>query len=102
MAFILCIGIFFSSWLGTLLLGIGEWMIKRLPLVKHIYSASKQVSRAWQHDWFRTQRRNGQAWLRDWLWLRDWPGASKQVGRAWLHCLRPCSARPCLQTGLVS
>ncbi|KAF5842228.1 hypothetical protein DUNSADRAFT_8628 [Dunaliella salina] len=46
MAFILCIGIFFSSWLGTILLGIGEWMIRRLPLVKHIYSASKQVSAA--------------------------------------------------------
>jgi len=30
-------------------LALGEWIIKRLPLVKHIYSASKQV-RAWlQH-----------------------------------------------------
>jgi uncharacterized membrane protein len=25
-------------------LSLGEWIIKRLPLVKHIYSASKQVS----------------------------------------------------------
>lgn len=24
-------------------LALGEWIIKRLPLVKHIYSASKQV-----------------------------------------------------------
>ena len=36
-------GVFFSSWLGEALLGIGEWLIRRLPLVKHIYSASKQV-----------------------------------------------------------
>ncbi|GLC46029.1 hypothetical protein PLESTB_001026300 [Pleodorina starrii] len=46
MAFIFLIGVFFSSWLGSALLGIGEWIIKRLPLVKHIYSASKQVSAA--------------------------------------------------------
>lgn len=44
MAFIFVIGVFFSSWLGTALLGIGEWIIRRLPIVKHIYSASKQVS----------------------------------------------------------
>lgn len=37
---------FFSSWLGSALLGIGEWIIKRLPLVKHIYSASKQVGKS--------------------------------------------------------
>lgn len=29
-----CTGVFFSSWLGTLLLGLGEWAIKRLPLVR--------------------------------------------------------------------
>ncbi|PNW70972.1 hypothetical protein CHLRE_17g741050v5 [Chlamydomonas reinhardtii] len=46
MSFIFLIGVFFSSWLGSALLGIGEWIIKRLPLVKHIYSASKQVSAA--------------------------------------------------------
>lgn len=28
------------------MLSFGEWIIKRLPLVKHIYSASKQVSAA--------------------------------------------------------
>jgi hypothetical protein len=31
------------SWLGSWMLGFGEWVIKRLPLIKHIYSASKQV-----------------------------------------------------------
>jgi uncharacterized membrane protein len=36
-------GVFFSSWLGSWMLALGEWIIKRLPLVKHIYSASKQV-----------------------------------------------------------
>ena len=33
-----------SSWLGGLLLQVGEWIIKKLPIVKHIYSAAKQVS----------------------------------------------------------
>ena len=35
-----------SSWLGGILLSVGEWTIKKLPLVKHIYSAAKQVSAA--------------------------------------------------------
>ncbi len=39
-----CSGVFVSSWLGGLLLQVGEWIIKKLPLVKHIYSAAKQVS----------------------------------------------------------
>ena len=39
-------GVFFSSWFGSSLLALGEWIIKRLPLIKHIYSASKQVSSA--------------------------------------------------------
>ena len=39
-------GVFVSSWLGGLLLQVGEWLIKKLPLVKHIYSAAKQVSAA--------------------------------------------------------
>ena len=38
-------GVFVSSWLGGLLLQVGEWIIKKLPLVKHIYSAAKQVIR---------------------------------------------------------
>ena len=36
-------GVFVSSWLGGLLLTVGEWIIKKLPLVKHIYSAAKQA-----------------------------------------------------------
>ena len=35
-----------SSWLGASVLGLGEWFIKRMPLVRHIYSASKQISAA--------------------------------------------------------
>ena len=35
-------GAFASSWLGGLALQLGEWIIKKLPLVKHIYSAAKQ------------------------------------------------------------
>jgi uncharacterized membrane protein len=43
--FITTTGVFMSSWLGSTLLSLGEVIIKRLPLVKHIYSASKQVRR---------------------------------------------------------
>lgn len=46
--FITMTGMFFSSWLGSWTLSLGEWIIKRLPLVKHIYSASKQV---WRVGW---------------------------------------------------
>jgi len=35
-----------SSWLGASVLGLGEWFIKRMPLVRHIYNASKQISAA--------------------------------------------------------
>eukprot|EP00775_Hariotina_reticulata_P005637 gene5637-5876_t len=48
--FITMTGVFFSSWLGSWMLAFGEWIIKRLPLVKHIYSASKQVSGALNPD----------------------------------------------------
>lgn len=48
--FIFVTGVFFSSWLGSSMLSLGEWIIKRLPLVKHIYSASKQVSVALNPD----------------------------------------------------
>eukprot|EP00878_Enallax_costatus_P013925 GHUV01014562.1.p1 GENE.GHUV01014562.1~~GHUV01014562.1.p1 ORF type:complete len:178 (+),score=39.19 GHUV01014562.1:288-821(+) len=50
-AFITMTGVFFSSWLGSWMLSFGEWIIKRLPLVKHIYSASKQVSGALNPVW---------------------------------------------------
>lgn len=35
-----------SSWLGTSLLALGEWFIKKLPLMSYIYAASKQISSA--------------------------------------------------------
>ena len=35
-----------SSWVGASVLGLGEWIIKRMPLVRHIYNASKQISAA--------------------------------------------------------
>lgn len=38
-----CVGVFVSSWLGGLLLQVADWIIKKLPLIKHIYSAAKQV-----------------------------------------------------------
>jgi len=46
MAFIFLTGVFMSSWLGGALLSLGEWFIKKLPIVKHVYSASKQISQA--------------------------------------------------------
>ncbi|XP_009419711.2 protein LIKE COV 1-like [Musa acuminata AAA Group] len=48
--FIFLVGMFMSSWLGTSLLGLGEWFIKKMPLVRHIYSASKQISGAISPD----------------------------------------------------
>uniref|UniRef100_J3NDG2 Protein LIKE COV 3 n=1 Tax=Oryza brachyantha TaxID=4533 RepID=J3NDG2_ORYBR len=44
--FIFVVGVFMSSWLGASLLGLGELLIKKMPLVRHIYSASKQISAA--------------------------------------------------------
>jgi uncharacterized membrane protein len=35
-----------SSWVGASVLSLGEWIIKRMPLVRHIYNASKQISAA--------------------------------------------------------
>ncbi|KAK8644925.1 hypothetical protein V6N13_118785 [Hibiscus sabdariffa] len=48
--FIFLIGIFMSSWLGASVLGLGEWFIKRMPFVRHIYNASKQISSAISPD----------------------------------------------------
>ncbi|MQL85203.1 hypothetical protein Taro_017734 [Colocasia esculenta] len=44
--FVFFVGIFVSSWLGATVFWLGEWFIKRMPLVRHIYSASKQISTA--------------------------------------------------------
>uniref|UniRef100_M8D343 Protein LIKE COV 3 n=1 Tax=Aegilops tauschii TaxID=37682 RepID=M8D343_AEGTA len=48
--FIFFVGVFMSSWVGASVLGIGEWIIKRMPLVRHIYNASKQISAAISPD----------------------------------------------------
>ncbi|BBN15221.1 hypothetical protein MPTK1_6g18020 [Marchantia polymorpha subsp. ruderalis] len=48
--FIFLVGVFVSSWTGSSVLWMGEWFIKRMPLVKHIYSASKQISAAISPD----------------------------------------------------
>ncbi|KAG0457839.1 hypothetical protein HPP92_022996 [Vanilla planifolia] len=50
MTFIFLVGVFMSSWLGASLLGLGEWFIKRMPFVRHIYNASKQISSAISPD----------------------------------------------------
>lgn len=50
MTFIFLVGIFMSSWLGASILGLGEWFIKRMPFVRHIYNASKQISSAISPD----------------------------------------------------
>ncbi|KAL9261149.1 hypothetical protein AKJ16_DCAP02865 [Drosera capensis] len=42
--------VFMSSWLGASVLGLGEWFIKRMPFVRHIYIVSKQISSAISPD----------------------------------------------------
>lgn len=49
-AFIFLVGVLMSSWVGSSILWISEWVIKRMPFVKHIYSASKQISSAISPD----------------------------------------------------
>ncbi|KAL1077541.1 hypothetical protein V6Z11_D10G101900 [Gossypium hirsutum] len=44
--FIFIVGVFMSSWLGASVLSLGEWLIKKMPLICYIYSASKQISTA--------------------------------------------------------
>lgn len=48
--FVFFIGIFVSSWTGATVFWLGEWFIKRMPFVRHIYSASKQISAAISPD----------------------------------------------------
>ncbi|XP_071697356.1 protein LIKE COV 1-like [Rutidosis leptorrhynchoides] len=48
--FIFLIGVFMSSWLGASVLSLGEWVIKRMPFISHIYNASKQISAAISPD----------------------------------------------------
>ncbi|KAH7661040.1 hypothetical protein IHE45_15G035900, partial [Dioscorea alata] len=48
--FIFLVGVFMSSWLGASVLGLGEWLIKKMPLISHIYSALKQISIAISPD----------------------------------------------------
>ncbi|KMZ75061.1 Membrane protein COV-like [Zostera marina] len=50
MTFIFLVGVFMSSWLGASVLGLGEMFIKRMPFVRHIYNASKQISSAISPD----------------------------------------------------
>jgi uncharacterized membrane protein len=50
LVFILLVGIFVSSWVGSTVFWIGEWFIKKMSFVRHIYSASKQVSTAVSPD----------------------------------------------------
>lgn len=48
--FIFLVGVFMSSWLGASVLTLGEWFIKKMPLVSYIYAASKQISTAISPD----------------------------------------------------
>ncbi|CAN6679466.1 unnamed protein product [Malus baccata var. baccata] len=48
--FVFFVGVFVSSWMGATVFSVGEWIIKRMPFVKHIYSASKQISAAVSPD----------------------------------------------------
>lgn len=46
LVFVFLVGVFVSSWMGATVIWVGEWVIKRMPFVRHIYSASKQISAA--------------------------------------------------------
>lgn len=46
MLFIFATGVVASSYIGGALISFGEWIIRRLPLVKHVFSAAKQISAA--------------------------------------------------------
>ncbi|XP_075499627.1 protein LIKE COV 3-like [Primulina tabacum] len=48
--FIFLVGVFMSSWVGTSVLALGEWFIKKMPLMSYIYAASKQISAAISPD----------------------------------------------------
>ncbi|XP_050366256.1 protein LIKE COV 2 [Argentina anserina] len=48
--FMFSVGVFASSWMGATVFSVGEWFIKRMPFMKHIYSASKQISAAISPD----------------------------------------------------
>ncbi|CAN4080051.1 unnamed protein product [Withania somnifera] len=48
--FIFFVGVFMSSWVGASLLCLGEWFIKKMPLMSYIYTASKQISSAISPD----------------------------------------------------
>jgi uncharacterized membrane protein len=50
MLFIFGTGVFTSSWVGHTLVGVGDYLIRKLPLVKQIYNAAKQVSSALSPD----------------------------------------------------
>ncbi|XP_078151485.1 protein CONTINUOUS VASCULAR RING 1-like [Carex rostrata] len=50
LTFIFLVGVFMSSWVGASILSLGEWIIKRMPFVRHIYNASKQISAAISPD----------------------------------------------------
>ncbi|KAE8701105.1 Protein LIKE COV 2 [Hibiscus syriacus] len=48
--FVFFVGVFVSSWMGAAVFSVGEWVIKRMPFVRHLYSASKQISAAISPD----------------------------------------------------
>ncbi|KAL0378119.1 UNVERIFIED_CONTAM: protein LIKE COV 3 [Sesamum radiatum] len=50
LTFIFLVGVFMSSWVGASLLSLGEWFIRKMPLMSYIYAASKQISAAISPD----------------------------------------------------
>ncbi|KAL4183635.1 hypothetical protein AMTRI_Chr11g99240 [Amborella trichopoda] len=48
--FVFSIGVFVSSWMGATVFWFGEYLIKKMPFIRHIYSASKQISAAISPD----------------------------------------------------
>ncbi|CAO2176398.1 unnamed protein product [Urochloa humidicola] len=44
LAFPFVVGIFVPSWVGSTIFWVGDWFINKMPFLRHIYSASKQVN----------------------------------------------------------
>ena len=56
LVFIFLVGIFVSSWVGSTIFWVGEWFIKKMPFVRHIYIQlrSKSALRFHQVTYFYT------------------------------------------------
>ncbi|XP_031737275.1 protein CONTINUOUS VASCULAR RING 1 isoform X2 [Cucumis sativus] len=94
--FIFLVGVFMSSWLGASVLGLGEWFIKRMPFVRHIYNASKQISSAISSGLQGSSYHKTSSYWRICIWFHHFVRSSPELfwGGGAMLCL--CSNKPSL------